>query len=361
MIGFSGSVGTMGSGDRFFKSALSKNIIYCIYDNEKSVNEIADILSVSPVYVESELEFLEEYSLVINNKGKYIANILIEENTREDTERTNELYSKVSSRISHKLLDEIIKSNLLEQYSDEYYTPDKDINFLLWSILFYSVAWGCEIKEDVSFEEAATRRADGGNNIIVATVKNDATTEFFDKTRITEQCGPCWNGSEELKVRLWLMDWPEETKRVNDFYGGDYIIRDLQLLKRFINGEELSKEDYAYMVSKHYVRKNNGSFELSIVSIKKGKFYKEVILLAQKVMDEVLEEMKVSINSYKEIIIRNTPKHLRKSQLFLLQNMFHSDGLLMNYMRRNLIESRKLKPVSKEQQDSLSMMLIYWK
>lgn len=79
------------------------------------------------------------------------------------------------------------------------------------------------------------------------------------------------------------------------------------------------------------------------------------------ILDEVLEEMKVSINSYKEIIIRNTPKHLRKSQLFLLQNMFHSDGLLMNYMRRNLIESKKLKPVSKEQQDSLSMMLIYWK
>ncbi len=54
-----GTIGTKGHNRNFFRSALTQNIAYLIRDRYKSVNEIADELGVSPVYVESEVTNLE--------------------------------------------------------------------------------------------------------------------------------------------------------------------------------------------------------------------------------------------------------------------------------------------------------------
>ena len=52
-----GSVGKK-SPDEFFRSTLAQNICYCVRNTAKTINEIADDLGVSPVYVETEVEFL---------------------------------------------------------------------------------------------------------------------------------------------------------------------------------------------------------------------------------------------------------------------------------------------------------------
>lgn len=76
--GINGSVGTKSS-DEFFRSALSQNICYCVRDTAKTADEIADDLGVSPVYVENEVEFLEEYGFLLAQKDKYIVNFIISE------------------------------------------------------------------------------------------------------------------------------------------------------------------------------------------------------------------------------------------------------------------------------------------
>ncbi len=79
-MGLCGSVGTMGGIGNFLRSALTQNIVYAVYREAMAVNEIADALGVSPVYVESEAEFLEDYGFLHKQKGdRYIANMLIDE------------------------------------------------------------------------------------------------------------------------------------------------------------------------------------------------------------------------------------------------------------------------------------------
>lgn len=69
-ISCNGSVGTNGSNVNFLHSALSKNIVYSVRKAGKSVNEIADELGVSPVYVESEAVFLYKYGFLLKKGGK---------------------------------------------------------------------------------------------------------------------------------------------------------------------------------------------------------------------------------------------------------------------------------------------------
>lgn len=88
-----GLVGRLGTGDNIIRKGLIQNILYTIYNKSRAVNEIAEILNVSPVYIEYELEYLESFSLIIKDGKKYQANILIEERTKKTNgKRKSTLY-----------------------------------------------------------------------------------------------------------------------------------------------------------------------------------------------------------------------------------------------------------------------------
>ena len=92
--GLNGSPGTK-SPEEFFRSALLQNICYCVRNQAKTVNEIADDLGVSPVYVEPETEFLEEYGFLQLQKDKYLINFILNEPTAELLTMQNDMYRRV--------------------------------------------------------------------------------------------------------------------------------------------------------------------------------------------------------------------------------------------------------------------------
>lgn len=171
--GINGAVGTKDP-DEFFRSPLSQNICYCVRNTEKTVNEIADDLGVSPVYVESEVEFLEKYGFLLESRGKYIVNFIISEPTAEFLTMQNEMYMKAARLFANELYDELISSGILDDPDIICHQTDEpvsltesqraDRNFILWSLIPYIAARSGERLTDggISFDEAATIRPDGG-------------------------------------------------------------------------------------------------------------------------------------------------------------------------------------------------------
>lgn len=217
-----GSLGSMGATANFFRSTLSQNIAYCVWREGKTINEIADCLGVSPVYVESEVQFLEEYGFLIKKSNKYLSNVLIDGPTTEQNKLQSDMYQEAAKLYANALYDELINSELL--HCDGLYYPDGDINFLMWSIIFYLAAVsGVKLMENkISFEEAATIRPDGGNNIAYSSVLDSDVIppKYFDS--IKKWCGPCWNGFENLI--LWQIDSEWSTHRVDDGYQNYFLV-----------------------------------------------------------------------------------------------------------------------------------------
>lgn len=81
-ICYNGSTGTKGSNANFFRSALSQNIAYTVRKSYQSINEIAYALGVSPVYVESETEFLYDYGFLLK-KGDKCKTFTLEKEIRD--------------------------------------------------------------------------------------------------------------------------------------------------------------------------------------------------------------------------------------------------------------------------------------
>lgn len=310
IIGMSGYDGTMGAAINFFRSALSQNIVYCIYKKEMTIEEIADVLAVSPVYVESELEFLEKYSMVINNKGKYIANILIDEMYYDEIEKHRAFYEPISMKIANRLYDEIMSGDYLN--SNDIIIPDNDKNAFMWSLIFYLLAWG-EVdifEEKIKFDDVAELRADGGKNIITASVETKAGEEYIKEHKLDQLCGPCWNGNGD--VVLWLIDGDWTEKRVGNNYGGPNIQRDLKLLKRFYDGEKLTEDDYAFLCQKGYIKKSGDDFVFNIAVLAGGNTKESLLELTKIIKNEIFANEAQVINEYKEWYMANIqcPKHL---------------------------------------------------
>lgn len=174
--GINGSVGKK-SPDEFFRSTLTQNICYCVHNTAKTINEIADDLEVSPVYVETEVEFLEAYGFMQAQKDKYIVNFIISEPTAELLTMQNDMYKRAAELFANDLYDELTSSGILDdpdilcRQTDQPISltesPRADWNFILWSLIPYITANSGDnlMEKSISFEEVATIRLDGSYNI----------------------------------------------------------------------------------------------------------------------------------------------------------------------------------------------------
>lgn len=339
-----GSAGTKGNNANFFRSALSQNIAYSVINSYKSVNEIADELGVSPVYVESEAEFLYEYGFLLKKGDKFISNIIIDEADEEIIRLHDEMYGKATALFADELFDTLCGSELLKddrimggKYGNISMTADtpKDENFLLWSLIPYIIANSGEhlYKENVSFEEAATIRPDGGNNICSADVfhPNAPKPKYADS--MSEFCGCCWNSYENLT--LWQCDSEWSEKRIGEDYPSNSA-QDLMLLKRWLNDTELSAAEYARLAERGYISVLNKNGDTKIVPqaviLENRDIAGALFTVGERIKEKHWEEMCRLRDKFISAVLAKTPPHLHKAGLYGLQHIFlQTRGLFCMY------------------------------
>ena len=364
-----GSTGTKGSNANFFRSALSQNIAYTVRSSYQSVNEIADALGVSPVYVESEVEFLYDYGFLLKKGDRYIANIIIDEADEEIIRLHDAMYSQATALFADELFDSLIESGLLKddrilggKYGEVTMTtdPPKDENFLLWSLIPYITACSGRhlYKETVSFDEAATLRPDGGHNICSADVLNfNAPKPRYDDS-IEQFCGCCWNSYEDLT--LWQCDSEWSEKRISDDYPA-VSAQDLMLLKRWLDDAELSAAEYARLAERGYidVLNENGSTKVipHCVILENKEIKAALLAVGSQIKERHWDALCRMRDTFTAVLLSKTPPHLHKARLFGLQHTFFSDPWFILYVLKHLTESGKLKMPTVRQKKMLMSLI----
>ena len=369
--GINGSIGTK-SPDEFFRSTLSQNICYCVRNTAKTINEIADDLGVSPVYVETEVEFLEEYGFLQVQKDKYIVNFIISEPTAELLTMQNDMYKRAAELFANDLYDELTSSGILDDpdiwcgQTDAPISltesPKADRNFILWSLIPYIAAWSGEklMDESISFEEVATIRPDGAHNICHAAVVPDDMVLPDDYVYMRNWCGPMWNKGDYQM--MWQIDseWSDRApvKERN-------IPEEQERTITLLNWEKhnlLSKHDYAWLAERGYI-KTNGDYDGHFKSA-----WQIVVLASDEIRDKLLaigERIKVKYQAdfgalkapYVEAVLESVPAHLKKVKEYELQFVFHADGWFLVHCITALLKNGKLKEPTEGQKKSLTTLI----
>ena len=355
--------------DEFFRSALSQNICYCVRNDAKTVNEIADDLGVSPVYVESEAAFLEEYGYLKAYKDKYIVNFIISEPTEELLILHDRMYKRAAEIFANELYDELEKSGLLDDediicnQSDEPVSltesPRRDHNFILWSLIPYIAACSGERVQDhgISFDDVATIRPDGGVNIVNASVVPEKMSLPDDYVYMKNWCGPMWN--EKNGLILWQInsEWSDR----GDFSAWQYPA-DAKRVLSLLENDELPKDDWVWLAEHGYVKTNgdyDGYFKASsqIVTLASNDIKMKLIEIGDRIKEKHKAEFDALKAPYAEASLGSVPKHLRKVQEYELQFIFHSDGWFLLHCIVALLKSGKLKEPTAGQRKSLMTII----
>ena len=370
--GINGNIGTK-SPDEFFRSTLSQNICYCVRNTAKTINEIADDLGVSPVYVETEVEFLEKYGFFKVDKDKYIVNFIISEPTAELLTMQNDMYKRAAEMFANDLFDELTSSGILDDPNilcgqtdapiSLTESPKADRNFILWSLIPYIAAWSGEklMDERISFEEVATIRPDGAHNIYHASVIPNEMILPDDYVYMKNWCGPMWNGSGERI--LWQIDseWSERGDGYRLKYSEEskYI---LALYEREFD-ELLSKDEYAWLSERGYIKTNgdyDGYFKSAwqIVILSNNEIKNKLLAVGERIKEKYHADFEALKKPYTKAVLDSVPAHLRKVKEYELQFLFHSDGWFLLHCIVALLNNGKLKPPTKEQKKSLTTLIV---
>lgn len=369
--GINGSVGKK-SPDEFFRSTLAQNICYCVRNTAKTINEIADDLGVSPVYVETEVEFLEEYGFLQAQKDKYIINFIISEPTAELLTMQNDMYKRAAELFANDLYDELTSSGILDDpdiwcgQTDEPISltesPKADRNFILWTLIPYIAAYSGEklMDKSISFEEAATMRPDGGHYIFHASVVPDNMVLPDDYVYMKNWCGPMvhsndrqimfqidsqWSDRPSIKER----NFPNECEKVITFYN-------------FEDDNGLSKHDYAWLAERGYIKTNgdyDGHFKSAwqIVVLASDEIRDKLLAIGERIKEKYQTEFDALKAPYAEAVLESVPAHLRKIKAYELQFVFHADGWFLVHCITTLLNNGKLKEPTEGQRKSLTTLI----
>ena len=392
LCGFNGFVGTEGSPSKFFNSLMAQNIEYSVWKEAKTINKIADELGVSPVYVESEAERLEEYGLLTKTGDRYLCNILLGESTDELNRLHDKMYSQAAEIFANELFDELTTSGILYDSkiwggSTEPFTftydPPKDKNFMLWALIPYIAALSGDRLMDngISFEEAATPRPDGGNNICYASIipLDVEPPMYFDSMK--RFFGPYWNGFDN-KFKVWSIDSQWSERRADDDYRNT-VSHDLSLLNIYLNGDDLSAEGYAYLVERGYIslfssdrgeigdvtakmgdsfisNKDLGNYKIKFrcLCLADGEINDRLIAIGDRIKEKYRSKFEELKKEYVDADLSETPKHLHTMEKYGHQYIFYSDAWFILHCIKVLLANGKLKEPTEEQKRSLSTIII---
>ncbi len=369
--GINGSVGTK-STDEFFRSALSQNICYCVRNEAKTVNEIADALGVSPVYVETEVDFLEEYGFLKQARDKYIVNFIISEPTAELLTIQDAMYKKAAGLFANELYEELMSSGILDDENifcnqmlpgSTRENPMRDKNFLLWSLIPYIAACSGEKLMDnvITFEEVATIRPDGAHNIAYAAVVPNDLKLPSDYVRMRDWCGP-YDAMHGEHI-LWRVDTEWSGRRISvnrhEFESSARVVS----LYEHERENFLLKEDYAWLSERGYIKTwgdYDGCFKTAwqIVILTNKEIQEKLLTIGEKMKEKYKDEFDAIKAPYVEAVLDSVPTHLRRVKEYELQFVFHSDGWFLLHCIVTLLNNGKLKPPTEEQKKSLTTLII---
>ncbi len=370
--GLNGSAGKR-SLDEFFRSTLSQNICYCVRNIAKTVGEIADDLGVSPVYVETEVEFLEEYGFLQAEKNKYVASFIINEPNAELLTIQNDMYKRAAELFANDLYDELTSSGILDHpdilcgQTDEPISltaPHKpNRNFILWSLIPYIAALSGEklFNDGISFEDVATLRPDGAHNIVHASVVSDEMILPEDYVYMRNWCGPMWNG--DGKRVFWQIDSDaSERDRHHILRYSEESVRVLALHEREFD-DRLSKDEYAWLAERGYVKTNgdyDGHFKSAwqIVILESKEIQDKLIAIGDRIKAKYLTEFEALKASYAEATLKSVPEHLKKIREYELQFVFRADGWFLLHCITALLNNGKLKEPTEGQRKALMTLIV---
>lgn len=354
-MGHSGNAGRLGDTSQFLNKRLTQNIAYAAYHEPKTVNEIAEELAVSPLFVEDEVSMLEEYGFMDRLPGqKYRTEIYITEPDREIGLKQHELYQHYAGLLCNAYIPEVIQVLKSHYNKDDIYVPDGDFNLLLWSAITYSIGQKLRTKAEVDHSRFSIKRKDGGDYIAFASLEA-GYDPGYDVSRYS-YCGDMHRSSGKYPVGAWQLNTFYDSREL-DWRSNDTA--DYEYLYEYMNGslrKEPSQIDkYKRLYDTGYIQSQDGVESVNVIVVK-NECAPSLFNLLPKPSDAVVKMGETLDKEIYDSHKRRYPKHMQKFCQAFSSNCL-SDSNIRTRVLEQLLQSGVLSEPSERHKSGINTIV----
>lgn len=284
-FGHIGDPGKNGGPEYYLNDSLSLNIVYSVYHNPKTKDEIAEELGVTPVFIDDKIELLENNGFLVGKAGgRFTTYVKFSPETYSLEQRENTLKKQLEIA---ELLAKDYAPAIRAAISDvtDVYIPSGNRELFEAAAILYGVSNKCglPIKKDLSRYYIKT--AAGGN--FIADIGIDSTQADKDYIPTFDlpsyfACGDMNRYSEKYPVYSWSID----TKYCNrEGAWSNNLNSDYEYLYEFMTGtisnNNANSDKFKRLRERKYITDDN-KVNIMVVKGNAEDFFSKIPVLDEK-------------------------------------------------------------------------------
>ena len=354
-FGHSGKPGNNGGPEFYLGDKLNLNIAYSVYFSPKGLEEIAEELGLTPVFIEDKVRFLEDNGFLVKTKGqKYTTYVDFEPQKyslelKENKYKTMLEIAKIMANEYAPLVREAIKD------TKNVYIPSGNFELLEAAAIFYGISNKCAIPlgKDISKYRIKTR--DGGDfiaSVHLPSLQDDIGYVPTIEMKNNWACGRMTRSSNKYpSVFSWSID-SRLSSRQGAWMNNDY--KDYEYVYEFINGmisdNVANSEKFNRLRERQFITDSNIT-NIMIVMGDHMDFFEKIPNLtneikakfASKVLEFALMEAKYYPPQMQDLILNWTVEGFIGSQVALMvMDILYENGTFQPLTEQERVTSNLL-------------------
>ncbi|MBD5156309.1 MAG: hypothetical protein HDT13_01525 [Butyrivibrio sp.] len=236
-FGHSGNPGANGGPEFYLGDSLNLNIVYSVYREPKTTEEIAEELGATPVLIEEKIDFLERNGfLVKQSKNRYTTYVSFDPETYslEETENTLKKQREVAKLLAKDYTQSIRKA--IADYPDVY-IPGGNKELLEAAAIIYGVINKCTLPTNKDLSKYYIKTTDGGDFITYVHLPSERIDKDYVPTLEPQDLTACGN-MNRLSEKYPVYSWSVDTKFCSrEGLWKNNLLSDYEYLYEFMTGE----------------------------------------------------------------------------------------------------------------------------
>ena len=302
-----GRPGANGGPDFYLSDKINLNIVYSVYDEAKTQEEIAEDLGMTPVFLEDKINYLLENGFLVETKGKrYTTYVRFspEEESMEAWDRTLLAQTKAAEVLVEKYVPEVLKA--LKNVKNVY-IPDGNRELFEAAALFIAINRKCKLSVDRDLSRYLIKTLDGGEYIVSIDIPSKISDPKYKPLLANKKSyNGCGEMTRESVKYPGLYSWAFDS-RLDNRKGSwqNNLLSDYETVYEIMTGaisdNKSNTEKFARMKERNFVDKE-GNVNIMVVKGTFDDFLAKLPSPDKKMLDEfasfALEQAAIQAKAY---------------------------------------------------------------
>jgi len=354
-FGHGGNPGSNGATEHYLGNKLNLNIVYSVYHEPRTVNEIAEELGVTPVYIEDAVNELENNGFLVRQAGnRYTTYVSFSPETYSLEQRDKGLQKQMEiARLLEKEYVPLVRAAVADV--KDIYIPSGNRELLEAAAIFYAVSNKCGVELKTDLSRYVIKTLAGGEFIAYV----DIPAKQIDTDYVPSQsypsywaCGDMTRWSEKYpSVYSWSVDtryssregaW--ENNRTSDY---EYLY---EFITGAIEDVPANKEKFDRLRKRGYLSKDN-KINIMVMRGEQNEFFSKLPSLSEELKrrfaDYALEQATLTAKNYppqmRELIVNhNVCGFIGNVTALILMDILYGNGTFAPLTEEEKITSNLL-------------------